>query len=61
MKVLLRDPFDGQCYWVGEKGLAFCTDMNDTSLAVNLTEDEADCQIDWYSKMLGFQLEFKTE
>ena len=58
MKILLRDPWDNQCYWVGEKGLKHCTDITDSSLAGDYNEEDAQRQIDWYADILQFEVEW---
>lgn len=61
-KVLLRDTYSGTFYWVGTYGLKLCADIADSSLAQVLTEDEADDQIDWYTKFdMNLECKIKVE
>ena len=60
MKVLLYEYESGMSWWIGEKGIKLCTDITDDSQARDMTEEEADIQIEHYGKY-GFALDFKTE
>ncbi len=58
MKVILIDLEGKTFWWINKSGIKPLTDFNDSSQATDLTEEEAEIQIEWYSK-LGFSLEAK--